>query len=96
MTEHENESHNASDRPAEAPFFEVLREAAEAAFHEQGFVLVPIDPTVDMLRALDDEGDRIWDGTTEHWFRNEEEAFWYARKVWKAMVNAAKLPGHGG
>lgn len=64
-------------------------EAALAAERGQGLVLVPFEPTKAMLEALDDDGDRIWDGSTEHYFRSEDEAFWYARQVWAAMVRAA-------
>lgn len=70
-------------------------EAARAAEREQGLVLVPLEPTKAMLEALDDDGDRIWDGSTEHYFRNEDEAFWYARQVWAAMVRAAAARSQG-
>lgn len=66
-------------------------EAALAAERSQGLVLVPLEPTKAMLEALDGDGDRIWGGSTEHYFRNEDEAFWYARQVWAAMVRAAAI-----
>ena len=66
-------------------------EAALAAERSQGLVLVPLEPTKAMLEALDGDGDRIWDSGTEHYFRNEDEAFWYARQVWAAMVRAAAI-----
>lgn len=67
-------------------------EAAKIAFAEQGLVLVPLEPTKAILEALDDDGDRIWDSGTEHYFRSEDEAFWYAKQVWTAMVRAAAVP----
>ena len=67
-----------------------LMEAAQIAFAEQGLVLVPKEPTLSMLKALDTSGDRIWGGGTEHYFRNEREAFWYARVVWDAMIRASQ------
>lgn len=66
-----------------------MMEAARIAFADHGLVLVPAEPTDAMLCAIDEDGDRIWDGGTEHFFRNEKEAFWYARQVWSAMVRAA-------
>jgi hypothetical protein len=67
-----------------------LCEAARRAFAEQGLILVPRNPTRAMLEALDRDGDRIWAGGTEHYFRNEDEAFWYAKQVWHAMIEAAQ------
>jgi hypothetical protein len=67
----------------------VLFEAARIAFAEQDLVLVPRILTKEMLEAVDEDGDRIWDGGTEHYFRNENEAFWYARLVWSAMLRSA-------
>jgi hypothetical protein len=49
-------------------------------------------PTESMLKALDADGDRIWDASTEHWFGSEEEAFWYARQAWAAMIRAGRIP----
>jgi hypothetical protein len=66
-----------------------LRDAASIAFAEMDLALVPREPTRAMLEALDDDGDRVWDGGVEHYFRNENEAFWYARQVWAAMLRAA-------
>lgn len=68
----------------------VLMEAARVAFAEQGLVLVPVEPDDRMLRAVDDDGDRIWDGGTEHYFRSEAEAFSYGRQVWRGMVRASR------
>lgn len=66
-----------------------MMEAARFAFADQGLVFVPAEPTHAMLYTIDDDGDRIWDGGTEDFFRNEEEALWYARQVWAAMVCGA-------
>jgi hypothetical protein len=70
----------------------VVREAAGIALLQQGLALVPKMPTESMLKALDADGDRIWDASTEHWFGSEEEAFWYARQAWAAMIRAGRIP----
>lgn len=68
-------------------------EACVSWLHECGFAIVPIEPTEEMLNAKDEDGDLIWAGGVEHYFRNDEEADWYARQVWKSMVsNAPGLP----
>jgi len=68
---------------------EQLQEARRI-FAERGLVLVPREPTEQMLSVRDEDGDQIWGGGVEHWFRNKEEAWWYGRQVWLAMVSAAE------
>ena len=54
----------------------------------RGLVVVPAEVTEEMLHATDEDGDLIWAGGTERYFRNNDEAAWYARQVWHAMVKA--------
>ncbi len=56
---------------------------------KRGMAIVPITATAAMLAATDDDDDPIWAGGVEHYFRNDEEAFWYGRMVWKTMIDAA-------
>lgn len=60
------------------------------AIKSAGFALVPQEPNEAMLSALDDDGEVIWGGGVEHYFRNDNEADWYGRQVWRAMVKAAQ------
>jgi hypothetical protein len=92
MTEQNSKSNLGNAVSQDRLLHSTLQDAASLAFKSEGLALVPIEPTIAMLRALDEGGDRIWDGGTEHYFRNEEEAFWYARQVWNAMIRASQLP----
>ena len=57
----------------------------------KGLVAVPIEPTAAMLEAVDEDGDRLWEAGGEHYFRSDEEAFWYARLVWRVMIRASRV-----
>ena len=60
-----------------------------AALDAAGFSVVPKEATEAILSARDSDGDEIFGGGTEHYFRNREEGHWYGRQVWTAMVKAA-------
>ena len=62
-----------------------------AALDAAGFAVVPKETTCAMLDARDDDNDWIWAGGTEHYFRNDEEAHWFGRQVWRSMINAGKI-----
>jgi hypothetical protein len=50
-------------------------------------VLVPAEPTDEMLEAMTDaDGDRIFESGTEYYFRDQADALWFGRQVWAAMV----------
>jgi len=42
-----------------------------------------------LLAARDGEGDVIFGGGVEHYFRTDDEACGYGRQVWQAMLDAA-------
>jgi hypothetical protein len=50
-------------------------------------VLVPAEPTDEMLEAMTDAlGDKIFESGTEYYFRDQADALWFGRQVWAAMV----------
>lgn len=54
----------------------------------QGLAIVPVEATPEILSARDDDGDVIFAAGNEHFFRNQEEANWYARQVWRGIAIA--------
>lgn len=71
------------------PIDDLVDKATRAVLLKRGFAIVPIEATEGVLSATDPDGDLIWDGGAEHYFRNSDEARWYGRRVWRAMVSAA-------
>ena len=54
-------------------------------------VLVPADPTDEMLAAMTDaSGDIIFESGSEYYFRDKADALWFGRQVWAAMVRQGK------
>ena len=50
-------------------------------------VLVPAEPTDEMLAAMTDAcGDIIFESGSEYYFRDDADALWFGRQVWAAMV----------
>lgn len=60
----------------------------EKAGVPDGYVLVPIEPTEEMLNVVDEDGDRAV-CATEYWFDGVDATKVFMRKVYKAMINAA-------
>jgi hypothetical protein len=60
-----------------------------AACARAGFAIVPIDPTDTVILSVrDDDGDPVFDGGVEHYFRSEEEAVWFGKQVWRGLLRA--------
>lgn len=54
-----------------------------------GFVVVPFIAADDfLLAARDDDGALIFAGGVEHYFRNDAEACWYGRQVWRGLLRS--------
>ena len=77
------------NNPAGAPDLKVITPDLLRALEAVGMVIVPKEATDAILSARDTDGDEIWGGGTEHYFRNRTEGHWYGRQVWRAMVKAA-------
>ena len=61
-----------------------LRERVAA----MGYAIVPIELGALVARVTDDDGDRVFSGGTEHYFRNEGEGQWYGEQVWRGFLRA--------
>lgn len=48
--------------------------------------ILDLDGVVEQLR--DDDGELIFAGGAEHYFRNDREAHWYGRQVLRAFIRA--------
>ena len=55
----------------------------------RGFAVVPLAPPLEAIAsARDDDGDFIFAGGTEYYFRNDTEACWYGEQVWRGLVRS--------
>lgn len=57
-------------------------------FWRDGYAIVPLDAGDAIDRVCDDDGDLVFDGGVEHYFRNTAEALWYGRQVWRGFLRA--------
>jgi len=55
---------------------------------DAGYAIVPVEIGPELARVTDDDGDLIFSGGVEHFFRNDLEAHSYGKQVWRGFLRA--------